>query len=166
MTLDQRIYNQSIADGMPPALSIFIVAQARHETGGYSSSIFKLCNNAFGYKWVGQSLADGPCSMSPEGDNYARYSSVEDSTHEITAWIKRRQSEGGFPRDLSEIRSGDQYATLLKSVGYYGDSISHYAAGLSYWLQRISISPGARAAGGGLLLIGVMVFIFRKQIFR
>ncbi len=166
MSFDQRIYNQAIADGMPPALALLIVAQARHETGGYTSSVFKLCNNAFGYKWVNQSTAEGSCSMSPEGDSYARYLSVEDSTHEITLWIKRRQNEGRFPDNLSSITTYTQYANLLKSVGYYGDSISNYAAGLSYWLKRISISPGAKAAGGGLLLAAIVVYLFRKKIFR
>jgi hypothetical protein len=166
MSYDQRIYNQAIADGMPHSLAVLIVAQARHETGGYTSSVFKLCNNAFGYKWVGQSLADGSCSMSPEGDAYARYSSIEDSTHEITQWIRRRQNSGVFPADLSSISNGNEYASLLKSAGYFGDTISNYANGLLYWISRISITGAAAAAGGGgLLLVGLVLFLFRKKIF-
>jgi uncharacterized FlgJ-related protein len=167
MNYDQRIYNQAIYDGIPPNLALLMVAQARHETGGYSSSVFKLCNNAFGYKWVGQSTADGSCSMSPEGNSYARYSSIEDSTYEISQWIYRRQLDGKFPDDLTTIKSEGQYAQLLKNTGYYGDTVSNYTKGLLYWISRINISPVAAAAGGGgLLLVAALLFLFRKKIFR
>jgi uncharacterized FlgJ-related protein len=128
------IYSTAIADGMPDLLAQLIAAQAAHETGNFTSNVFKSCNNAFGYKYVGQSIAS-PCTKSPELNSYAGYASVEDSVHEITGWIKRRQKAGTFPSDLETIKDPDQYAQLLKDTGYYGDTESNYANGVSYYFN-------------------------------
>lgn len=165
MTYDERIYNAALADGMPAALSMLIVAQARHETGGYTSNVFTRCNNAFGYKYVGQRLSTGPCTSSPELDNYAGYSSIENSTHEITGWIKRRQNEGVFPSNLNEITTAEQYAQLLKAAGYYGDTFTNYANGLVYWLSQIAdiVKPATGAALLVILALGLIAY--HKKIF-
>jgi len=163
MTFDERIYNKAIADGMPAILSTLIVAQARHETGNYTSNVFKTCNNCFGYKWVGQSTSKGPCTGSPEGDSYAAYASIEDSVHELTAWIKRRQRDGKFPANLSSITTPDQYATLLKNSGYYGAPVNEYLAGLIHWLNQISNT--VQDNGGVILMIfvAIAILIYRKR---
>ena len=163
MIFDDRIYGQAVADGMPAILSTFIVAQARHETADYTSNVFTSCNNCFGYKWVGQALATGPCTGSPEGDSYAKYDSIEKSTHEITGWIKRRQAEGKFPANLNTIVTPDQYATLLKQSGYYGDSLQTYLAGLLLALGKIGNTQGSAIL---LLFIAIAALIWRKKIFH
>lgn len=166
MTPNETIYNTSISDGMPPALATLITAQANHETNGFTSNVFKTCNNAFGYKYVGQSLATGACVNAPEGDQFAKYLSLENSTHEITAWIKRRQQEGVFPADLNTITTPDQYAALLKDAGYYGDTEANYTNGLIYWLQQIG-NVITRPTGAAILLviiaIGLIYFRTRKK---
>lgn len=166
MTFDERIYNKALADGMPTILATFIVAQARHETGNYTSNVFNTCNNAFGYKWVGQSTANGPCVQSPELNSYAKYVSLEDSVHELTLWIKRRQAEGKFPANLASITTPDQYAALLKESGYYGASLQTYLNGLLAALQKLgqlAVSP----TGGAVLLVlvAIGIIIWRKRIF-
>jgi hypothetical protein len=167
MITDEKIYNQAISDGMPPVLATLIVAQARHETGGYTSNVFKTCNNCFGYKWVGQSSAAGPCTSSPEGNEYAKYNTIEQSTHELTQWIRRRQTEGKFPADLHTINTPDQYGDLLKTAGYFGDSLTAYVNGLIYWLQKIGSTITSPASVTAILiLIALGMAIFRKQIFR
>lgn len=164
---DQTIYNQVTADGIPPTLATLIVAQARHESNNYTSDVFLTCGNAFGYKWVGQSTADGPCSGSPEGDPYAYYANgPAQSAHEIAMWIHRRQLAGQFPADLTTITTPDQYAQLLKSAGYYGDTVSNYANGLVYWLQQIGTLQPAATGGILLLLIALGFIAYRKKIFK
>jgi len=165
MTLDERIYNKALSDGMPTILATFIVAQARHETGNYTSNVFNTCNNAFGYKWVGQSNAS-PCTGSPEGNSYAKYVSLEDSVHELTLWIKRRQKESKFPASLTAITTPDQYAALLKESGYYGASLQTYLNGLLAALSKLgqlAVSP----TGGAVLLVlvAIGIIIWRKRIF-
>jgi uncharacterized FlgJ-related protein len=168
MSYDQRIYNKALAEGIPSLLSQFIAAQARHETNNYSSNVFLLCNNAFGYKWVGQSTALGPCTGSPEGNSYAKYLSLEDSVYEIVRWIRRRQQDGRFPADLNDIQTSYQFAQLLKYSGYYGDSITNYANGLAYWLSKVvadlDLSGTAAKSGAGLVLAVGLAYLFRRRI--
>lgn len=138
MSFEQRIYSKALALGMPQFIGTCIVLQSAHETAGFTSNVFKSCNNLNGYKWVGQKTALGPCLKSPENDFYAKYATIEDSVNEIVQWIKRRQKEGKFPADLNNITSLDQYAQLLKNSGWYGDTVANYTKGLYYWSQKIA----------------------------
>lgn len=150
---DQKIYGELIKNGIPRNLALLIVAQSKHETANYTSNVFRSCNNAFGYKYVGQTLSTGPCTGSPEGDRYAKYATVENSAKELALWIKRRQAEGKFPQDLTTITTAAKYALLLKNSGYYGDSVSNYTNGLLAWFKD-NITPVA-GIGGIILAIGV-----------
>lgn len=154
MTTEETIYNELLTNGIPPQLALLVVAQSKHETNGYTSNVFKTCNNAFGYKYVGQAIAKS-CSQSPELDNYAGYSTVENSAKEMAFWIKRRQAQGIFPANLNEIQSASQYAMLLKNSGFYGDTVTNYTAGLLRWFKsNITIV----SSGLGLIIAAVVVF--------
>lgn len=166
MTIPEKIYSQAITDGMPPVLATLIVSQSGHETDGWTSHVFITCNNAFGYKWIRQATAIGPCTGSPEGDNYAKYSTIEQSTHELTQWIKRRQHEGKFPADLTTINSPEQYNQLLYNAGYYGDSPTTYLNGLIYWLRQVSGTLTQPENGLAILFLLSLALIFRKRIFK
>lgn len=158
----QIIFNTARGDGMPLALAELIVSQARHETANFTSNVFRNDNNAFGYKYVPGAKYQ-VSKGTPIGDwYYARYANVVDSTHELTAWIKRRQAEDIFPSDLRLIKTADQYAALLKQANYYQDSVSNYVQGLKRWFQSF-------ADGGVYTLIGAAVlwllYRYRKQLF-
>jgi len=168
MTYDERIYQRATSDGIPPVLATIIVAQAMHETGGYTSNAFESCNNCFGYKWVGQASALGPCILSSEGDSYAKYNSIEQSVDELVGWIQRRQKEGTFPKDLATITSPEQYAGLLYNKGYFGytsSALSNYIKGLTYWLNQISATLSTPGMGIGLTLaiIAIILILQRKK---
>lgn len=129
------IYATAFADGMPENMATLIEAQSKHETGLYSSHAFIQDNNCFGYKHVPKGrwqIGDG--IKSSEGDPYAKYRSIENSVHELTDWIKRRQKEKKFPADLNTITTPRRYAFLLKGCGYYGDTIANYTAGLTHFM--------------------------------
>lgn len=139
----QDYFNQirsiASADGMPSTLSTLIAAQAAHETANFTSRVFVQNNNCFGYKAIpGAIWQEGSGRMSPEGNAYALYSSVANSVHELTAWIRRRQKEGKFPPDLTTITTPLGYASLLKVCGYYGDTTQNYTAGLAAAINRYS----------------------------
>lgn len=140
----QDYFNQikqiAIADGMPVRLSELIASQAAHETANFTSKVFVQNNNAFGYKYVkGAIWQDGAGRTSTEGDPYARYSSLANSVHELTAWINRRLKEGRFP-PLEAIDNPSQYAIALKDCGYYGDTITVYKNGLASALNRYNVN--------------------------
>jgi hypothetical protein len=175
MSIAQRIYAQAFTDGMPPVLANLMVWQSAHETayGGipFNSHVFLTCNNGFGYKWVNQSWALGPCLSSPEGDYYAKYSNIEGSTHEMCLWIKRRQTAGIFPADLGDIDGVYIYAQLLKDAGFYGDTVENYYNGLLAWSQSLGVqNPGSGASTASIPVLGWLVLIgtavaYRKQLF-
>jgi uncharacterized FlgJ-related protein len=164
MAIENIIYNTAVADGMPATLATFIVAQAKHETGNFQHRFFTQGNNAFGYSWVSGNdkwqLPD-PGPVADNGVRIAQYATVQNSVHELTDWIKRRQAQGKFPRNLKEITTPESYAWYLKNSGYYGASYTLYSDRLRYWYDRLP----PLVKGGGLLLIGAaLVLFFHKQL--
>lgn len=146
-----------MSDGMPAYLSDLIVAQTKHETGNYTSNAFTLLDNAIGYEYYPGSdwqLPD-PGFIADNGQPLARYATVQDSIHELTAWIKRRQRSYDFPQDLNDITSAGQYATLLKNAGYYGDNVTNYTNGI---LRYFKANVGAVSLVG-LFLVGIAVYL-------
>jgi uncharacterized FlgJ-related protein len=124
---EQVVFDTAVSEGLDkinPLLPGFLVAQAGHESNDFTSDVFKKCNNGFGYKFVGQKLAIGPCTKSPEGDAYAEYKSLADSTREMCGWIKRREPS------FKNVKTPEQYAAALKDAGYYGDALSRYSAAM------------------------------------
>lgn len=132
MTAEQNKYNQiiyatAIEEGLTPLLATFMVSQANHEAAQYTSGVFQSCKNAFGYKYVGQALAE-PCTGSPEGDKYARYKNVADSAREVARWIKRRMAQ------FENVKTPDEYAIVLERNGYFGDNLSTYQKAMNkFW---------------------------------
>jgi len=160
--IDNIVYNQAVSMGVPSDTAKLIAAQARYETAGYTSNVFKNYNNAFGYKWVGQKKwASGPggaagsqdAQGNADGGTYAKYPSVAYSTGELVDWLKRRQAEGKLK--ISALKTPAQYAAALKASGYYGQTASQYASGLSTMLKYITI-----AAGGALTLLLLVAGFF------
>lgn len=131
-----KIKDLALLDEMPLKLAELIAAQAAHETGWFSSRTFEQNKNLFGYKYVkGARWQVGPGRTSTEGDSYAHYATLDDSVHELTAWIKRRQHDGLFPADLAAIETPEEYANLLKACDYYGAPVKEYVAGLTRGLN-------------------------------
>lgn len=137
--IDEIIFRTAREDGMPEYLSALLVAQAKHETDNYTSNVFRTDKNLFGYSYVpGAVYQSGKGLAKPEGGNYAHYSTYENSVHEITAWIKRRQGEGIFPDSLATIQTPGQYAALLKSAQYFTDSLANYTNGLVRYFKAFT----------------------------
>lgn len=135
--------------GVPKKLAELIARQAAHETGGFKSNAWKMDNNAFGYKWVGSRYQIGRGIQSSEGDFYGRYADYMDSVDEVVDWIYRRKAQGLFP-DLATITTAEQYSTLLKNAGYYGDSVDNYTKGLKRWALSLAVKGTAIASVVGL----------------
>ena len=149
MTNEEKVYNTCLQQGIPNDLALLVVAQSKHESDDYTSGIFTHCNNSFGYKTGGYVTG---CSFNSD---YRPYSNIEGSTIEICNWLKRRVIDGSFP-DLYSITTAEQYASLLKNAGYYGDSYTNYLAGLKRWFNdNLSIIT---ASSTGLLIAAIFFF--------
>lgn len=161
--IDTQIKAQALKLGIPETIANLIVGQARYETNDYTSNVFKTLNNAFGYKFVGQTkwpigAGTGAPSKDAQGNadggTYAKYKNVADSTGEIVDWLKRRQKDGVL--NLNTIQTPAQYATALKRAGYYGQSADTYAKGITAKLQNVAIVAGS----GFAVLLLVAGFFF------
>jgi len=129
----------SVNRGLPDSLAKLLVDQSAHETNGWTSHFFTEGNACFGYSCVPNSKWQSGCSTT-NADNGVRvgyYNSIEDSTQEVVDWIYRRVKDGKFPSDLTTITTPDQYATLLKNAGYYGDTKDNYLSGLNRWANNL-----------------------------
>lgn len=117
----RRIFDVAVMDGMPELLARFMVGQSKFETGDYKNDHCKLHNAFFSYmldphsRW--QVPGGGP--IADNGAPVAKYATIDDSVHEMTSWIKRRQKDGKFPKNLNEIDTAEKYAYLLQTCGFY-----------------------------------------------
>jgi len=136
------IFNELVAQGIPQTLAQLVTAQSGHETAGWTSNVYLIDNNAFGYGFTGVS--------------YKSYTSVEASADDLAAYLQRRVADQSFP-PLDQITTADQYAGLLQSAGYYTDSLSNYENGIANWLNT-NLKVVA-AAGSGLLIIFAIVAV-------
>jgi len=161
-----RIFAQAVRGtpnnaGVPPALANIIVAQAKHETGNFSSRFFVQDHNGFGYSYYsGSPYQTGAGGVADNGQSIAQYATIEDSTKEIIDWLYRRMREGKFP-DLRTITTIEEYAVRLKNAGYYGAPVTEYLAGLKRWIVPLT-------AGAGVTFIAaaaVIAYLYRKQLF-
>lgn len=164
MSYEQRIYNQaragtSLNPGLPETLALLVVAQSKHESGNYTSNLFRSYNNAFGYSYSGSRYQSAAGTKADNGLPIAAYNNVEDSTKEIVDYIYRRRNSGQFPA-LDTITTPEQYAALLKQVGYYGDTQSNYTRGLKSFFSSAVV---AAAGGGTLLLLGLGAYLLYKR---
>lgn len=140
------VYDTCIAAGVPDANAQIIVAQARHESGDFSSNVFLSDNNCFGMKvpHVRKSryiLGAGTAAPASEGDRYAHYGSVQDCVLDLIDLL----SYEGVQWD--EVATPDDYAAWLKSKGYYGDTQSNYTSALNRFMAEFSAVYQAGASG-------------------
>lgn len=170
MTKEEQIYTAAIDEGLSPAMANLMVAQSKHESGAnYTNNASKLYNNAFGYKYVGQTIYDqagnnvvSKGNTSSEGNAYAAYTSFYWSAVEVARWIKRHI------KNYNSITTPEQYAQALKSNGYYGDTVATYTAGLKRYFTNIiqktsdfvRAYPKLALAGVGLIAVGVSVCVY------
>jgi hypothetical protein len=157
VNFDQVVAGALSEDGVLPTSAItFGIYQCRLESNNYLSNVFLTCNNLNGYKSDGEDIQNGPCLLSPEGDYYAGYTSVENSAHQLSQWWQNRVAKNGF--DLTTLTSITAYANALYQFGWYTSSPTAYAArmlGVST-LVSFQSSTGINTEGFDLTTMGAL----------
>ncbi len=126
---DAAIYGEALAQGVPSDVAMIIVAQARHETNDYASSLFVGSNNAFGYG-ASSSPTNAPFQSGSTSDGFATYSSVSNSVDNLVMWLKVNLIQNnGY--DWTDINTVANYAQALSDNGYYTDNEENYATGMA-----------------------------------
>ena len=114
------LYLRLLEEGFSLNMSRLLTAQAAHETGNFTSAIFKENNNLFGMKRpvIRQTTAIG------ENKGHAVYPSIQDSIKDMALYLKSR----GYLSNYSTI---DAYVKELKGKSYFADSQENYKTGLN-----------------------------------
>ena len=102
-----------------------IIAQAKHETANFTSSLYWRAWNCFGMRiaTVRKQTRIG------ETNGYARYWSPYQSLRDLFLWFDFHNL------NPSTITNARHYAMYLKSKGYYTDTATNYARGLEYFMS-------------------------------
>jgi len=123
------ILNLLLSSGLNETLSRFAVAQAAHETDGFTSAIYKSNKNAFGMKFAGQVNAMGV------KNGYANYSAIQYSVADFVAWYTRhRISIFSLPLFITNLAS---YVRFLKNNQYFEADEAAYLKGVTYFYNQI-----------------------------
>nr|DAG29475.1 MAG TPA: Internal virion protein D [Caudoviricetes sp.] len=108
-----------------------IWAQWYHETGGFTSELFRTGNNLGGFTTT-EDMGDD--WRQPDGDLWYRpFSSREEGARFAGAYLANYVENG-----IADATDPVSYAQALKNGGYYGASVEEYAAGLT---SALGVSP-------------------------
>jgi len=92
------------------------VAVSAHETGRWTSNLFRNANNLFGMK---QPLKRYSLSTGPTSSGFATFSSQSDSVLDLVAYME----EFNYPKSFDTLF--DQI-TFMKSKGYFQEPLDQY----------------------------------------
>jgi len=120
--IEKDVYLRLIEYGLGLTMSRYLTAQAAHETGNFTSKIFKENNNLFGMKHpaIRQTTSIG------EKKGYASYTSIESSIEDMALYLKSR----GY---LSNYTTIGAYVKALKEKSYFEDLTANYEAGMNHF---------------------------------
>lgn len=108
-----------------------IWAQWYHETGGFTSELFRTGNNLGGFTTT-EDMGDD--WRQPDGDLwYKPFSSREEGARFAGAYLANYVENG-----IADATDPVSYAQALKNGGYYGASVEEYASGLT---RALGVSP-------------------------
>jgi uncharacterized FlgJ-related protein len=118
----QTVYLLLLKNGFHYQQAKMILAQAAHETGNFTSPIFKENNNLFGMKFptIRQTKAIG------ENKGHAVYKSIEKSVEDFALYYKSLKY-------LSSYSTINSYIDALKNKNYFEASAEEYKRGLNYF---------------------------------
>ena len=117
------------------ALTPYIIAQAKHETGGFNpklSKAFELNNNLFGMQRPQHrnTTDTRKGDLIVEGKLMAHYPNYESSTEDYILWLDQFKNPP-FP---TQIGSTWHFAKALHDRRYFTDSIQNYSRAIAGWL--------------------------------
>lgn len=125
MSKASEVYSAIQLTSLNDTLSKFMLAQAGHETAGFTSSVFKSNNNCFGMKFAGQVNSIG------DKNGYANYTDIFRSVADLVAWYTRKRSSIlSLPLYINTLES---YVKFLKNNSYFEASEAEYLKGCQYF---------------------------------
>lgn len=128
MEYDLLIQKILIDSGYSPNMARMIAAVSRHETGNYSSHVFKTLNNMFGMRFP---TIRKTTAISESDSKYSVYHSPADSVRDMVLYLDARQ----YPTNFNSVAD---LVSTMKAKGYFEDSESNYLHGVERALSKVA----------------------------
>lgn len=154
--ISNKVVRTLISNGLSEEKARMLLAQMLVETSGFSHRLATQANNFGGIKFSPKFNKDSGIK-SPEGDNYARYDSIDGFIKDYLRIVSRGGNNAPIKADTIA-----EYARRLKANKYYTANEADYLKALKSWLPSIKKfipSPQAQAPLALILIIIVMGFI-------
>lgn len=121
----REVFFLLLSRGFSVTQAMFCTAQAGHETGNFTSRIFKENNNCFGMKLalIRKTTATG------EKYGHATFSSLKSCIDDFFLYYNNFKY-------LKTYNSLEDYVAALKKRGYFEASESEYLNGCKYWVNE------------------------------
>lgn len=104
------------------------IAISAHETGGWTSRIYREANNLFGMTLASKNTT--AIGRGPYSEGQAIFASIDDSAKDIRLYMEKRFS---YPRSFPTLLDQILY---MKSKGYFTDSVDNYYNAVSKWKRK------------------------------
>lgn len=162
------VYNTARNEGATDTFARLVVSQMVHESANFTSNVFKTDNNPLGMKMPSVRKSPyiqraGTLAPGNEGKTpYAHFASLADATRDLFHWLRYNKI------NFQNIRTPENYAQVLKSKGYYGDTQQNYTNALTRFFSQLS---GVAFTGGGMAVvvflvvsIGIFIYLTTKKL--
>lgn len=125
MMKPQTILSNGLSQGLNDTNVKLWQAVAYHETGGFTSPIFRENNNFFGMKrpTIRQTTAIG------ENRGHAVFASLEKSVEDILLYLKAR--------DYKQVNTPEELVKWMQGKGYFTDTYDNYLRGVKNGLTKV-----------------------------
>lgn len=114
------LYQSLIVNGFNYLTAQYITAQSAHETGNFTSQIFRQNNNLFGMKYAGQSLALGTKS------GHAYYANIENSIRDYQTYYRLNNYLKVYPSLAWFVKTLKQKGYFTADEGAYLKGVTHF----------------------------------------
>lgn len=105
-----------------------ILAQAMHETGVFSSPVFKRNNNLFGMREAQFREYDHEGDYDQDG--YANYMNVEQSVNDLKLWLEHHD----IYKNVANVKN---YTVLIKRHKYFEGDLTQYQSAMQKHFETI-----------------------------
>lgn len=122
---EEEILRILLEEGLSLGMAEIVVAQARHESGNFTSPIFEENWNPFGMKRprLRKTTAIG------SNRGHAVYPSLSDAVLDYVFYLRARQ----IPFDIESV---SEFVIVIKNKGYFEDSYRNYVRGVRGFFEE------------------------------
>lgn len=129
LTQEEKIVAVLRDSGYSAPMQRIILAQAKHESGGFTNSLAVYHNNVFAMLHPSRrrTLSLGPLAKAEGRGGYGSYATIEDATRDYIMYCRHM---GIDPKE-----SATDYIYQLKRKRYFTDNVTRYLRGVQQWMK-------------------------------